>query len=63
MQESYDKLAHQQRTEQAQQRREEKLKAETEKYMNEEDPVKARKLEVLILPSIFPTPADRKSVV
>ena len=46
VQESYHKLAHQQRTELAQQRREDKLKAETEKYMNEEDPVKARKLEV-----------------
>lgn len=46
MQEEYAKLAHQQRTELAQQRREEKLKAETERYMNEEDPIKARKLEV-----------------
>lgn len=45
---SYNKLAHQQRSELAQQRREEKLKAETERYMNEEDPVKARKLEVCI---------------
>ncbi|KAF6018568.1 CCDC47 [Bugula neritina] len=45
MQEEYAKLAHQQRTELAQQRREEKLKAETERYMNEEDPIKARKLE------------------
>jgi len=43
---SYNKLAHQQRTELAQQRKEEKLKAETERYMNEEDPAKARKLEV-----------------
>lgn len=39
-------MAHQQRTELAQQRREDKLKAETERYMNEEDPIKARKLEV-----------------
>lgn len=46
VQESYDKLAHQQRIEQAQQRTEEKRKAETERYMNEDDPVKARKLEV-----------------
>ncbi|XP_067936612.1 PAT complex subunit CCDC47-like [Watersipora subatra] len=43
--EGYNKLAHQQRTEQAQLRKEERLKAETEKYMNEEDPVKARKME------------------
>lgn len=48
MADSYNKLAHQQRSELAQQRREEKLKAETERYMNEEDPVKARKLEVSV---------------
>ena len=46
---NYNKLAHQQRTELAQQRKEERLKAETERYMNEEDPVKARKMEVCYL--------------
>lgn len=47
MLENFNKLAHVERTELAQIRKEEKKKAETERYMNEEDPVRARKLEVM----------------
>ena len=46
--ESYMKLAHAQRQEAAQARREEKRRADKERLMNEEDPDKARKLEVNI---------------
>lgn len=42
------KQAHTQRQEAAQLRREEKRRAEKERILNEEDPEKARKLEVLI---------------
>ena len=45
--ESYMKLAHQQRQEAAQTRREDKRRADKERLMNEEDPEKARKLEVI----------------
>ena len=40
------KAAHSQRQEAAQLRREEKIRADKERLMNEEDPDKARKLEV-----------------
>lgn len=46
MQEVFEKATHQQRQEQAQQRREEKRRVEKERLMAEEDPDKARKLEV-----------------
>ena len=49
MQEVFEKATHQQRQEQAQQRREEKRRQEKERLMNEEDPDKARKMEVSIL--------------
>ena len=45
--ESLQKAAHSQRTEAAQTRREEKRRAEKERMMNEDDPEKQRKLEVL----------------
>lgn len=44
--ESFQKMAHAQRQEAAQARKEEKRKAEKERLLNEEDPEKARKLEV-----------------
>ena len=44
--EQFIKAAHSQRQELAQQRREEKKRAEKEKLMSEEDPDRARKLEV-----------------
>ena len=44
--ELFIKAAHTQRQEQAQQRREERRKADKEKLMAEEDPERARKLEV-----------------
>lgn len=46
VQELFLKAAHGQRQEAAQQRREEKIRADRERLMNEEDPDKARKLEV-----------------
>ena len=45
--ESLQKAAHSQRTEAAQTRREEKRRAEKERMMNEDDPDKQRKLEVV----------------
>ena len=47
--ETLQKAAHSQRTEAAQNRREEKRRAEKEKMMNEDDPDKQRKLEVVSL--------------
>jgi Protein of unknown function (DUF1682) len=44
--ETLQKAAHTQRSEAAQNRREEKRRAEKEKIMNEDDPEKQRKLEV-----------------
>lgn len=44
--ESLQKMVHSQRQEAAQQRREDKRRAEKERLLNEEDPEKARKLEV-----------------
>lgn len=44
--EEYERLTHSQRQEAAQLRREEKRRAEKERLLNEEDPDKARKLEV-----------------
>ena len=44
--ESYVKLAHAQRQELAQQRREDKRRVEKERLLSEEDPDKARRLEV-----------------
>jgi hypothetical protein len=44
--EEYERLTHSQRQEAAQLRREEKRRAEKERLLNEEDPEKARKLEV-----------------
>lgn len=46
VQAQYLKMTHQQRSEAAQQRREDKRKAEKERIMNEEDPEKQRKWEV-----------------
>lgn len=51
--ESFQKMAHAQRQEAAQLRKEEKRKAEKERLMNEEDPEKARKLEVGFYLSLF----------
>ncbi|XP_076461293.1 PAT complex subunit CCDC47-like isoform X2 [Babylonia areolata] len=45
VEEQFMKAAHGQRQEAAQQRREEKIRADKERLMNEEDPEKARKLE------------------
>jgi len=45
--ETLQKAAHSQRTEAAQNRREEKRRAEKERMMNEDDPDKQRKLEVV----------------
>ena len=47
--ETLQKAAHSQRTEAAQTRREEKRRAEKERMMNEDDPDKQRKLEVLYI--------------
>jgi len=47
--ETLQKAAHSQRTEAAQNRREEKRRAEKERMMNEDDPEKQRKLEVISL--------------
>ena len=44
--EEYERLTHSQRQEAAQLRREEKRRAEKERLLNEEDPDRARKLEV-----------------
>ena len=46
VEEQFLKASHGQRQEAAQQRREEKIRADKERLMNEEDPDKARKLEV-----------------
>ncbi len=46
VEEGYLKATHQQRVEAAQQRREDKRRAEKERMMNEEDPDKQRKWEV-----------------
>lgn len=49
-QEAFLKMAHMQRQEAAQQRKEEKRRQEKERIMNEEDPEKARKMEVCAEP-------------
>lgn len=49
-QEAFLKMAHMQRQEAAQQRKEEKRRQEKERIMNEEDPEKARKMEVFAEP-------------
>ena len=46
MAESYSKLSHTQRSEAAQERREQKRRAEKDRLMSEEDPDKQRRLEV-----------------
>ncbi|XP_065191431.1 PAT complex subunit CCDC47-like [Sycon ciliatum] len=49
MSEEVSKLTHQQRQERAQERREDKLRKEKERYMTMEDPEKARKLQEKVL--------------
>lgn len=51
--EEYERLTHSQRQEAAQLRREEKRRAEKERLLNEEDPDRARKLEVTSTKILF----------